>query len=237
MLLTGREREKGRIGKIPGPSLSKSGKSRKKSGKPQKGRKRAKKEGQVQIGKPPRLKPPPRLAALESWGGFCFEKFGRIANGYFVNGYFEFQFAKERGTFLGELEGCLFLSEGSCLFPPFLSLSGGLLETFHIFSKYPFARYPCASLWKFIFLKNRAWKPLVGSSDSGKNSNRGRTVGGGQEPWENRGRTVGGSKETVGEPWGLHREPLENHGGCTENRWRAVGEPWRFGAYCLTTTQ
>ena len=35
-----------------------------KSGKPQKGQKRTKKEGQVQIGKPPRLKPP-RLAALE----------------------------------------------------------------------------------------------------------------------------------------------------------------------------
>ena len=42
------------IGKIP-----------EKSGKSQKGQKRTKKEGQVQIGKPPRLKPP-RLAALES---------------------------------------------------------------------------------------------------------------------------------------------------------------------------
>ena len=41
------------IGKIP-----------EKSGKSQKGQKRTKKEGQVQIGKPPRLKPP-RLAALE----------------------------------------------------------------------------------------------------------------------------------------------------------------------------
>ena len=41
------------IGKIP-----------EKSGKSKKGRKRTKKEGQVQIGKPPRLKPP-RLAALE----------------------------------------------------------------------------------------------------------------------------------------------------------------------------
>ena len=45
------------IGKIP-----------EKSGKSQKGQKRTKKEGQVQIGKPPRLKPP-RLAALESLGG------------------------------------------------------------------------------------------------------------------------------------------------------------------------
>ena len=42
------------IGKIP-----------EKSGKSQKGQKRTKKEGQVQIGKPPRLKPP-RLAALDS---------------------------------------------------------------------------------------------------------------------------------------------------------------------------
>ena len=41
------------IGKIP-----------EKSDKSQKGQKRTKKEGQVQIGKPPRLKPP-RLAALE----------------------------------------------------------------------------------------------------------------------------------------------------------------------------
>ena len=38
------------------------GKIQEKSGKPQKGQKRTKKEGQVQIGKPPRLKPP-RLAA------------------------------------------------------------------------------------------------------------------------------------------------------------------------------
>ena len=43
----------GQIGKIP-----------EKSGKSQKGQKRTKKEGQVQIGKPPRLKHP-RLAALE----------------------------------------------------------------------------------------------------------------------------------------------------------------------------
>ena len=42
------------IGKIP-----------EKSGKSQKGQKRTNKEGQVQIGKPPRLKPP-RLVALDS---------------------------------------------------------------------------------------------------------------------------------------------------------------------------
>ena len=130
MLLIGRERGKGQIGKIPGPSPSKSGKSqknrenpkkdkkpcpsfpwsfRKYQGKPQKhqgffwpceplktlkrstkhskrprifaarktprkqkdqgkeGQGRTKKEGQVQIGKPPRLNPP-RLAALEYKG-------------------------------------------------------------------------------------------------------------------------------------------------------------------------
>ena len=44
------------IGKIP-----------EKSGKSRKGQKRIKKEGQVQIGKPPRLKPP-RLAALDKSG-------------------------------------------------------------------------------------------------------------------------------------------------------------------------
>ena len=63
---------------------------------------------------------------------------------------------------------------------------------------------------KFTFLKNRTWKPRVGSSDSGK---RRLAVG------ENRWRV----KRTVGEPWGLHREPWENRGGCTENRWRTVG--------------
>ena len=42
------------------------GKIPEKSGKSQKGQKRTKKEGQVQIGKPPRLKPP-RLAALENY--------------------------------------------------------------------------------------------------------------------------------------------------------------------------
>ena len=45
------------IGKIP-----------EKTGKSQKGQKKTKKEGQVQIGKPPRLNPP-RLAALESKNG------------------------------------------------------------------------------------------------------------------------------------------------------------------------
>ena len=73
MLLIGRERGKGRIGKIPGPSPSKSGKSQKNRESPKKdkkghrespkkdkkGQKRTKKEGQVHIGKPPRLKPPP----------------------------------------------------------------------------------------------------------------------------------------------------------------------------------
>ena len=49
------------IGKIPGPSI---GKIPEKSGKSQKGQKRTKKEGKVQIGKPPRLKHP-RLAALD----------------------------------------------------------------------------------------------------------------------------------------------------------------------------
>ena len=59
MLLIGREREKERIGKIPGPAPSKSGKSRKNRERTKKDKKgRTKKEGQVQIGKPPRLKPP-----------------------------------------------------------------------------------------------------------------------------------------------------------------------------------
>ena len=57
VLFIGREREKGRIGKIPGPSPSKSGKS-------QKNRESPKKDKKVQIGKPPRLKHP-RLAALD----------------------------------------------------------------------------------------------------------------------------------------------------------------------------
>ena len=50
------------IGKIP-----------EKSGKSQKGQKRTKKEGQVQIGKPPRLKPP-RFAALEKLSSIFREK-------------------------------------------------------------------------------------------------------------------------------------------------------------------
>ena len=91
-----------------------------------------------------------------------------------------------------------------------------------------------------LFQKNAFGNPWVGSSDSGKTAwwpsvhqNRGRTVGGGQEPWENRGRV----KRTAGEPWGLHREPWENRGGCAENRGRTVGtaqrtvgEPWGSGA-------
>ena len=51
VLLIGRERGKGQIGKIPGPSPSKSGKSQKN----REGPKRTKKEGQVQIGKHPRF--------------------------------------------------------------------------------------------------------------------------------------------------------------------------------------
>ena len=62
MLLIGREREKGRIGKVPGPSPSKWGKSRKNRESPKKDKKGL--QGQVQIGKRPRLKPP-HLAALE----------------------------------------------------------------------------------------------------------------------------------------------------------------------------
>ena len=65
MLLIGRERETGRIGKIPGPTPSKSGNP----GKIGKVPKRTKKEGRVQIGKPSRLKHP-RLAALDSWQHF-----------------------------------------------------------------------------------------------------------------------------------------------------------------------
>ena len=51
------------IGKIP-----------EKLGKSEKGQKRTKREGQVQIGKPPRLKPP-RLAALEIKVQTCFVHF------------------------------------------------------------------------------------------------------------------------------------------------------------------
>ena len=63
VLLIGQERGKGLIGKIPGPSPSKSWKSQKNRDSPKKGQK---KEGQVQIGKPLRLKHP-RFAALERW--------------------------------------------------------------------------------------------------------------------------------------------------------------------------
>ena len=48
-----RKRKKGRIGKIPGPSPEQLGKIPEKSGNSQKGQKRTKKEGHVQIGKPP----------------------------------------------------------------------------------------------------------------------------------------------------------------------------------------
>ena len=71
-------------------------------------------------------------------------KIERFANGYFRNGYFEFQ-CEDRRTFFRGLAGRPFLSEESSLFPPFLFLSGGVLGTFHGFSKYPFAKYPFAS--------------------------------------------------------------------------------------------
>ena len=61
MLLIGRERGKGQIGKIPGPSPSKSGKIPEKSGKSKKGQKRKDKS---RSGNPPVCNPP-RLAALE----------------------------------------------------------------------------------------------------------------------------------------------------------------------------
>ena len=56
--------EKGQIGKIPGTIPEKIGKIPK-SEMSQKGQKKTKKEGQIQIGKPPRLKPP-RLVALDT---------------------------------------------------------------------------------------------------------------------------------------------------------------------------
>ena len=52
---------------------------------------------------------------------------------------------KKRDALFRELAGCLLLSGGSSLLPPFLSLSGRLLGTFHGFSKYPFAKYPFVS--------------------------------------------------------------------------------------------
>ena len=70
--------------------------------------------------------------------------YGGLAKGYFVNGYFEFQCARE--THIFQRTGrSLILPEGSSLFPPSLSLSGGLLETFPGFSKYPFVKYPFVS--------------------------------------------------------------------------------------------
>ena len=59
MLLIGRERGKGQIGKIPGPSPSKSGKSPSRSGKSQEGQKRTKKEGRVQNRETPPFETPP----------------------------------------------------------------------------------------------------------------------------------------------------------------------------------
>ena len=69
---------------------------------------------------------------------------GRLANGYFINGYFEFQCAEETHNFQ-RIGMSPVLSEGSSLFPLLLFLSGGPLGTFHGFSKYPFAKYPFAS--------------------------------------------------------------------------------------------
>ena len=59
LLLIGRERGKGRVGKIPGPSPSKSGESQKNQESPKKNKK-----GQKGRTSPDRLKPP-RLAALD----------------------------------------------------------------------------------------------------------------------------------------------------------------------------
>ena len=81
MLIIGRERGKGPIGKIPGESRNKSGKI---PGKVPKGQKRTKKEGQVQIGKPPRLKHP-RLAALDFFAGKSCGKLGMNLAGVFLD--------------------------------------------------------------------------------------------------------------------------------------------------------
>ena len=56
------------------------------------------------------------------WLFFIGKGFGRFANGYFGNGYFEFQL-EERHTCFRGLAGCLFLSQGSSFFfLPFPSL-------------------------------------------------------------------------------------------------------------------
>ena len=70
---------------------------------------------------------------------------GGLANGYFVNGYFEFPCASETHMLQGIGRSPVF-PEGSSLSPPFLSLSGDLLGSFHQNSKYPFAKYPFARL-------------------------------------------------------------------------------------------
>ena len=78
------------IGKIPG--------------KVPKGQKRTKKEGQVQIGKPPRLKHP-RLAALESFwmvlGSFSDIVFGYRFRISFSDIAFGYRFLISFGSFLG----------------------------------------------------------------------------------------------------------------------------------------
>ena len=59
---------------------------------------------------------------------------GRFVNGYLRSAHFEFQ-CEERRTFFRGLTGRLLLSEGSRVSPPCLFLSGGVLGTFHGFSK------------------------------------------------------------------------------------------------------
>ena len=74
MLLIGRERGKGQIGKIPGPSPSKSGKTQKNP------RKRTKKDKKGRTS-PDRENPPfeaPRLAALEEIVHFGAQKIARV---------------------------------------------------------------------------------------------------------------------------------------------------------------
>ena len=110
MLLIGRERGKEQIGKIPGESPDKSGKSRE---SPQKDKKRTKKEGQVQIGKPPRLKHP-RLAALEIQKNPRVRKI-RVRNSGAGNGC---------ANFMDTWKKCL-LSAGKTMSVKFLLLGGG----------------------------------------------------------------------------------------------------------------
>ena len=43
----------------------------------------------------------------------------------------------------------MFLPEGSCLFPPFLSITGGLLGTFHGILKVPVCKVPVCELLNY----------------------------------------------------------------------------------------